>query len=271
MRSAALRRLLRRTDVSALLSGLASGEPLALLQPDGALLWGEVGADPSESIVGPMVRVRGARATEAAAALTAMLALEAERRALAQEVLGLYREVNLLYTLTESLSGASDRTDLARRTLAQATRIVTASSAAMVIDDDGRRSTAASFGAPIEVPDELRAGCTTAEPHGELLVAPLLRGALLLAREKAFTAADLKLAVAVAGSAASVLARIHGEEDRSAAAAAREQHLRRQIEQLRVELDGARRDDQVRQITESDYFAGLRSQAETLRQIVDER
>jgi len=49
----------------------------------------------------------------------------------------------------------------------------------------------------------------------------------------------------------------------------REQNLRRQIEQLRIEVDEARQSRQVADITESDYFRHLEAEADNLRQILD--
>ena len=50
---------------------------------------------------------------------------------------------------------------------------------------------------------------------------------------------------------------------------AREQNLKRQVQQLRIELDEARQARQVAEITESDYFRELEARAQDLRQIID--
>jgi hypothetical protein len=50
---------------------------------------------------------------------------------------------------------------------------------------------------------------------------------------------------------------------------AREQNLKRQVQQLRIELDEARQARQVAEITESDYFRELEAKAQDLRQIID--
>ena len=50
----------------------------------------------------------------------------------------------------------------------------------------------------------------------------------------------------------------------------REQSLRQQIEQLRIEIDEARQSRQVAEITESDYFRRLEAEAESLRRILEE-
>jgi two-component system, cell cycle response regulator len=50
---------------------------------------------------------------------------------------------------------------------------------------------------------------------------------------------------------------------------AREQNLKRQVQQLRIELDEARQARQVAEITETDYFRDLEAKAQSLRQIID--
>jgi two-component system cell cycle response regulator len=50
---------------------------------------------------------------------------------------------------------------------------------------------------------------------------------------------------------------------------AREQRLKRQVQQLRIELDEARQSRQVAEITETDYFQQLQAQAQDLRKIID--
>jgi DNA-binding response OmpR family regulator len=50
---------------------------------------------------------------------------------------------------------------------------------------------------------------------------------------------------------------------------AREQRLKQQVQQLRIELDEARQAQQVAEITESDYFQKLEAKAQDLRQIID--
>jgi CheY-like chemotaxis protein len=50
---------------------------------------------------------------------------------------------------------------------------------------------------------------------------------------------------------------------------AREERLRRQVEELRIEIDVARRDRKVAEIVGSDYFRDLRGRADELRRIVD--
>ena len=62
--------------------------------------------------------------------------MEHERRELADEVLDMYREVNLLYALGEVLATATDRADLAARALREATRHVPVDQAYVVVSLD---------------------------------------------------------------------------------------------------------------------------------------
>jgi hypothetical protein len=47
--------------------------------------------------------------------------------------------------------------------------------------------------------------------------------------------------------------------------AARERALQAQVQQLRIEIDEAKADRQVREITETDYFRDLQRKADALR------
>ena len=46
---------------------------------------------------------------------------------------------------------------------------------------------------------------------------------------------------------------------------AREQRLRRELQQLRIEIDETKKERQVAEITETDYFQDLRQKAQGLR------
>jgi hypothetical protein len=276
-----LKRLLRRDDVAAVLAAVSDGE---------ATVWDAKGhrlAGPErDGATRPVTRpdgtlagsVAGPRAGATATALTALLGLESERRGIADEVLEMYREVNLLYALGEVLATATDRADLASRALVEATRNVPVD-AAWVVVDDGERTVLASRGAEAatRIPDDLTRLRIEDDDAGALLVAPLAfrgtqRGAIVLHRDaEPFAAGDLKLTGAVAAQCAGVLERILDEERRARAAAEREAALQRQLDQLRIELDHGRQAEQVGKVTETDYFGGLRAQASDLRRIIGER
>jgi methyl-accepting chemotaxis protein len=50
----------------------------------------------------------------------------------------------------------------------------------------------------------------------------------------------------------------------------REQGLKQQVQELRIEVNKVRQDEQVAEITETDYFQQLRGEAESLRKIIKE-
>jgi two-component system cell cycle response regulator len=79
-----------------------------------------------------------------------------------------------------------------------------------------------------------------------------------------FEAASLE-AVARRNDALGQLARVF--QRMAAEVRAREDQLTRELRELRIEVDEARKAAQVRQITESDYFKDLRTQAAELRGI----
>ena len=276
-----LARILRRDDIAALLASVSDGEA-AVFDPTGRLLAGT----PTDGSPVPITRsdgtllgtVRGPRAVLAAGVLRHLAGIEEERRELADEVLDMYREVNLLYALGEVLATARDRSDLATRALREATRHLAVDDAYVVVDVDGRVVEAALHETATRgIPDDLTRLRIETVGDGTRLVAPLAfreteRGAIVLhRREGTFAAGDLKLTGAVAAQCAGVLERILDEERRAAAAAAREDSLRRQLDQLRIELDHERQAQQVEEVTETDYFGGLRAQASDLRRIIADR
>jgi two-component system cell cycle response regulator len=74
-------------------------------------------------------------------------------------------------------------------------------------------------------------------------------------------------AVAARTDALGQLARVFSRMAREVYA--REQRLKQQVQQLRIELDEARQARQVAEITETDYFQQLQARAHDLRQIID--
>jgi hypothetical protein len=280
-RDVRLARILRRDDIAALLASVSDGEA-AVYDTTGRLLAGS----PVDGAPVPVTRpdgrllgtVAGPRAALTAGVLTHLAGIEQERRQLADEVLDMYREVNLLYALGEVLATARDRSDLATRALREATRHVIVDDAYVVVDVDGRVVEAALHETETSgIPDDLTHLRIETVSDGARLVAPLAfretqRGAIVLHRDEGtFEAGDLKLTGAVAAQCAGVLERILDEERRATAAAAREEALRRQLDQLRIELDHERQAEQVEKVTETDYFGGLRAQASDLRRIIADR
>ncbi len=101
---------------------------------------------------------------EAAQATVSLLAhfaaRESEGRALAAEVLHLYREVHLIEQLSEQLVAQLNSTAVAESALAQAQRLITATHGSVLILEkkDGILEPVASFGGPAGEPDPLGDG-----------------------------------------------------------------------------------------------------------------
>jgi GAF domain-containing protein len=109
-----------------------------------------------------------------------------------------------------------------------------------------------------------------------LVCAPLkakghVLGVIVLVSETAitYTAKDLKLLNTLASQSAPAIENALLYEKTIREAKEREERLQRQIRELRIELDEARQDKQVAEITESDYFQQLRGEADDLRKIIN--
>jgi transcriptional regulator with GAF, ATPase, and Fis domain len=314
-----LRRLLatghtgRPTAFDRLVALLSDDQRSGLCVQDnyGNLLWGSdsATAGPGYPILFEGVTLGQVRGGPAAArladSLSSQAAAEADRRALAAEVLERYRELNLIYNLSARLSASLDLHHVAQTAIDEAGRLIHASRGAVLLVDD-------------EAPQELYAAAVYAQglPGGErllvgqgvlggvalfgeaeivnhlsqdprrsaaeaglyaLLCAPLKAGGRVLgllvmasAVELEYTAGDLKLLCAVADIAAPAIENASHYARMLREAQARQQHLEEQIRELRIELDEARQQRQAAEITETDYFKSLRQQAQALRQIMGE-
>lgn len=143
----------KRRDVASVVSALVRGAEggLAIEGVDGELLIGEPN-DGSRSAVTldgePLGWVRGGARAEAVAALLGHLAAEeAERKTLANEVLHLYREVNLMYRFSEKLASTLDVETVTALTIDEARHLIVATDGAvMLFDDDASLRPVAVFG-----------------------------------------------------------------------------------------------------------------------------
>jgi serine phosphatase RsbU (regulator of sigma subunit) len=133
----------------------ALGDTLGVEDASGQLLVGEVSAGPSRVPVtledATLGWVTGPPALAAAAAclLTHLAAKESERRALAGEVLHLYREVHLIEHLSEQLTALLDLSAVGQSALDQARRLIAASHGGILVMEEpgGPLRSVASFGA----------------------------------------------------------------------------------------------------------------------------
>ena len=272
----ALDRLLRRRPIADVLAALTAGEGYEI---DARTL--RIGrpsthhaSQPIEVDGETIAIVVGRDAQRVAEVLSAVAAIETERRRLADEVLGLYREVNLMYALADRLAGAIDSRQLAQRMIAEATRFVPADAALVLIDGATERITEFGDGVVLAEPTDLARARIEVTDDRSTLVAPLSvdeteRGAIVLARRhRPFSAGDLKLVSTVASQGAALVDRVLEGERRQVAAERREQRLREQIDQLRVALD----DSQQREARDAElgghHVPELRARIEALRKIV---
>jgi serine phosphatase RsbU (regulator of sigma subunit) len=178
--------------------------------------------------------ITGDESSSGSVALSAVASLvthlcerEAEKKTLGNEILHLYREINLIYNFSESLATQLEVTAVAEMSLSQARQLISATSGAvMLLDENSRRLTpVASFGDPFCGADGIALGegllgAIADKGTGEivndvqedmrnvdggsafksLICAPLkvterLRGVIVLANAQTaqYTAGDLKL------------------------------------------------------------------------------
>jgi hypothetical protein len=247
----------------------------------------------------------GEQAAPLAALIGHLAEKEAEKETLADGTLEHYRELNLLYNLSEKLGTSLEVAALAQTALEEAGRLITASGGCVLLlnEEESALETISVSGQGFAPPRQLvwgegiigavaqngkaeivnevgadaRFQSDQGLPFGSSLVcAPLktkekvLGVIALIASEPTtlYTAKDLKLLNTLAAQAAPAIENALLYERTLREAKAREDRLQRQIQDLRIELDEARQDKQVAEITESDYFQQLRGQADDLRQII---
>src|SRR5271155_4970310 len=123
-----------------------------------------------DGVLGFVIGLR-APATAVAMLIKHLAAKEAENRALAGEVLHLYREVHLIEQLSEQLAALLNTSAVSESALAQAQRLISATHGSILISDkaDGSLRSAASFGLHAE-----SAGALT--PDSRLAASVLERG-----------------------------------------------------------------------------------------------
>ncbi len=248
--------------------------------------------------------VMGGEQALALAALLAQLAVkEGEKKSLANEVLGLYREINLLYNLSEKLAVSLELGPVAQMVLSEASTLIQASGGAVMLFDEDRHqlTSVAAFGSMEQLKNQLACvdliievvaqsgkaeivNDVTSDPRYEecenpissLVCAPLKANqravgviALFSVTPVLYMSGDLKLLNTLASQAGPAIESAILYEKTLREAREREERLQRQIEQLKIELDEAKMAKQVAEITESDYFQQLREQAEGLRKIFE--
>jgi transcriptional regulator with GAF, ATPase, and Fis domain len=285
--------------------------PIAVWDAESELLFGAACAGPEElvnthSILcdGKVVgwTSGGVQAELVAALLTYLVAREAEKEELLDEILDLYRQVNLLFNLADKLAASLELNTVARTTLDEASRLIEATDGAVILSDEEQGPLpVATLGQAISA--QLDAGSqggivgavvagATAEIINDvcsdtryvagrdfvcsLLCAPLMSnnramGAIVIGSQVpvTYTAADLSLLNTLASQAAPAIENALLYERTLREAQEREERLQRQVLELRIELDEARQKEKVAEITGSEYYQRLRDRAGTLRSIID--
>jgi len=244
--------------------------------------------------------VVGGQGSQALTRLLAHLASrEAEKESLADEILNRYREINLLYNLSEKLATSLELKAVCTVAIEEAKRLIksTGGTVMLVNEHAGRLEAVAGFG-PAHPPVTLGDGVVgtiaqTAKAEivndvhadqrhnqaeagfSSLLCAPLqakgrLLGVIVLASESpvTYTAGDLKLLSTLASQSAPAIENALLYEKTLQEAKEREERLQRQIQALRIELDETKQAKKVAEITETDYFKSPRQQADDLRSIM---
>jgi transcriptional regulator with GAF, ATPase, and Fis domain len=232
-----------------------------------------------------------------ATVLTTLCERELELKTLADEVLDQYREINLLYNLSEKLTASLDITIVCRTVLTEVRKLIPATDASILLTDSVTKAVDGAFSlnsvnhaaiAPFttsvlatakgeiinEVATDARynPSSTDLQPIKALITVPLkteqgVIGAMNVVHRQAihYTAQHLKLMSTVASQAAQAIATAQFHQQQVQEAKAREEKLQQQLQELRLEVDAAKRSRQVVEITETEYFQQLQQRAGHLR------
>jgi K+-sensing histidine kinase KdpD len=312
MSKVSLKQLLaKKRGIVSLINDLeASQDVIGILDAAGSVLYGKLEANALQYPIRADYEILGwVIGTEAALVIARLLTRlankEAENVALSDDTLDLYREINLLYSLSEKLTSSVDLSIVAQLTLEESYRLIHSTDGLVVLvktDSSGSTlvETIAEYTQPGLTPlqlDETTLYKLIGERKAEIIndinldgryvelsntvsslaYAPLkgkqdrLGVIILLSRSAiTYTGRDVKLLNALASQAAPAIENAQFYEKTIREAHEREARLQKQIQELTIELDDARQDKQVADITESDYFQQLSKQADNLRKLMTE-
>jgi GAF domain-containing protein len=216
------------------------------------------------------------------------------QKALAKETLDRYREINLLYHIHETIGSSVELDEVISRVLEESIRTIKAEGGSVLLADDltGRLIKQDSVGLDVASTEDALISMALSEkvfrtgkpgilnsledfvrpedPYDVQLVSLLCApfkltdrtlGVIALGRTRAgsmFTAADLKLLTALASQAGIAIANARQVE-------VREHRLKQQIKDLRIKVDEAKKQRQVSEITESEFFSHLQETARIMR------
>ncbi|MGK7878274.1 MAG: GAF domain-containing protein [Xenococcaceae cyanobacterium] len=289
----------------------AVGTPIGIQDVNGQLLMGDdsqaaQGRYPVE-LEGEMIGwvTGGEQAKPVVTLLVNLLNQALEKKTLANEILDKYREINLLYNIAQKLTACRQLPEMAKLALEEAKRLIRGTDASLMLHneqtghlelvmaseqkqasgsqiavDEGITSWVASTGKAEIVNDVLadprsRPGT---HPVRSLLCAPLkdqeqVIGIITISSEEPvnYTAADLKLLTAIAMQAAPAIKNALFHEKQMEEARIRELQLKKQVMELRIEIDEVKRARKVAEITESEEFQNIKQKGRELRQRIKER
>lgn len=243
------------------------------------------------------------QAEQVASVLSALVTQAVERRSLATEALEKYREINLLYSIAEKLTSCREVDEVVQLALAEAHRLIAGSSAALFLLEAKTQtlklisvSGQADIVEPVLKPGHGITGYVAATKKPEIvndvLMDPRFEAketgirallcAPMQAQEKVigvisiyntelghYRAEELKLLTAIALQAAPALESALFLQQEMEAARKREAELQEKLQELRIEIDQAKRERQVAEITETDFFQSLKKKADLMRKRVD--
>jgi serine phosphatase RsbU (regulator of sigma subunit) len=158
----------RNKETAAVITNLvaAMGTSIGIEDTEGRLLLGEANANSKTKyrvkLEGEILGwVSGGEQAESIAGLLTHLAgKEAEKKTLANEVLHLYREVNLIYNFSEKLAALLDLDTVAEMALEQARQLITATAGSVMLlkEETQTLETIAGFGQVFQAPPGIKLG-----------------------------------------------------------------------------------------------------------------
>jgi len=233
--------------------------------------------------------------------VTHLVRAEISQKQMAVEILDRYRELNLLYNLSEKLCAAFSLSSVAKIALDEAGRLIEGEDGLVVLIKEQIETPQiiSTFGERFQTSKQFPQFLLKLTLGGEdeivnnipvvyseenetfginsLICAPLkvkdkFIGMIFLCSNvvDSYSAGDLKLLNCLAPQAATAIENAITYERLMREAEEREQRLKEQIIALQIELDEAQQKKQVDEITETDYFKQIRSQADQLRKIIQE-
>jgi transcriptional regulator with GAF, ATPase, and Fis domain len=297
-----LKRLLsKKSNASAIVNAYvwSLGITSCIQDVEGNVLFGEVekGAPQAEIRLGDEVLgwVMGMHAELVADVVAKLASDEAEKKSLGNEILGLYREMNMLFKLSEKLASVRQLVSVATVALNEASVVIHSTDGVVMLMQgaDAELKPIASFGNVLvtqmtlphvhELVDRV-----IQKTEGEIINAqadppvsvslvcvPIKQdqrtaGVMVLANTAgtAYYSADLKLLNTIGSLTGPALDAAVAYEEAFRKAREREQELQNQLDSLRIQLDEARKEKQVAEITETEYFQKLLERVEQRRRSV---